>query len=58
MFLAFDPNGDGTFAGAGTIGTVWSIEGNVSNRVAIMHRPSDSTVINGFGKLTQAMFSP
>jgi hypothetical protein len=58
MFLAFDPNGDGTFAGAGTIGTVWSIEGNVSNRVAIMHRASDSTVINGFGKLTEAMFSP
>jgi hypothetical protein len=58
MFLAFDPNGDGTFGGAGTIGTVWSVEGNVGNRAAIMHRPSDSTVINGFGKLTAAMFSP
>jgi len=58
MFLAFDPNGDGSFSGAGTIGTVWSIEGNVGNHVAIMHRPSDSTVINGFGKLTSAMFSP
>jgi hypothetical protein len=58
MFLAFDPNGDGTSTGTGTIGTVWSIEGNVSNRAQIMHRASDNTVINGFGKLTTAMFSP
>jgi hypothetical protein len=58
MFLAFDPNGDGSFSGSGTVGTLWSIEGNVGNRVAIMHRPADSTTINGFGKLNAAMFSP
>jgi len=58
MFLAFDPNGDGTAAGAGTVGTVWSIEGNVSDSVKIMHRAADSTTINGFGKLTATMFAP
>lgn len=58
MFLAFDPDGDGTASGSGTVGTVWSIEGNVSDTVKIMHRASDSTTINGFGKLTAAMFAP
>jgi hypothetical protein len=58
MFLAFDPNGDGSSTDSGTVGTVWSIEGNVSDTVRIMHRPADSTVINGFGKLTAAMFAP
>lgn len=58
IFLAFDPNGDGSFSGDGTVGTVWSIEGNVGNHVAVKHRPADSTTINGFGKLTAAMFSP
>jgi hypothetical protein len=58
MFLAFDPNGDGSASGAGTVGTVWSIEGNVSDTVKIMHRASDSTTINGFGKLTATMFAP
>ncbi len=57
IFLAFDPNGDGSSDGAGTIGTVWSIEGNVTNRVKIVSRPSDSTFINGYGKLTEAMFT-
>jgi hypothetical protein len=50
MFLAFDPAGDGG------IGTVWSIEGNVGNRVRVMSRPADSTVLNGFGKLRVSMF--
>jgi hypothetical protein len=58
MFLAFDPNGDGSFDGAGTAGTVWSIEGNVGDRVKIMHRTAADPIINGFGKLTLAMFSP
>lgn len=58
MFLAFDPSGDGSSSGSGTVGTVWSIEGNVGNQVAIMARPANSTVINGFGKLTPAMFAP
>ncbi len=58
MFLAFDPDGNGTSSGSGTVGTVWSIEGNVNNQVAIMHRPANSTVINGFGKLTPEMFEP
>src|SRR6185436_8451011 len=52
MFLAFDPNGDGSSTGTGTVGTVWSIEGNVSDTVKVMHRAGDSTIINGFGKLT------
>lgn len=56
IFLAFDPAGDGTFDGAGTIGTVWSIEGNVSGKVAVMHRTSDNANIKGYGKLTLAMF--
>lgn len=56
MFLAFDPGGDGTFAGAGSSGTVWSIEGNIDNEVAIMTRPGDSTFINGFGKLRLSLF--
>lgn len=55
-FLAFDPDGDGSFAGAGGPGTVWSIEGNVGNHVRVMHRAADDPVINGFGKLTLAMF--
>lgn len=55
-FLAFDAAGDGSFSGAGATGTVWSIEGNVSNHVRVMHRPANSTVINGFGKLTLSMF--
>ncbi len=58
MFLAFDPNGDGTSSGSGTVGTVWSIEGNVGNQVAVMSRPANSTAINGFGKLTPEMFEP
>jgi Putative metal-binding motif len=58
MFLAFDPNGDGTSSGSGTVGTVWSIEGNVGNQVAVMSRPANSTTINGFGKLTPEMFDP
>jgi hypothetical protein len=63
MFLAFDPNGDGTFSGSGAagtlpVGTVWSIEGNVSDTVKVMHRAGDSTTINGFGKLTATMFAP
>jgi hypothetical protein len=58
MFLAFDPNGDGTSTGSGTIGTVWSVEGNVSHHNSIMHRASDNPVINGYGKLTLSMVSP
>ncbi|HZJ65476.1 MAG TPA: hypothetical protein VFD36_18325, partial [Kofleriaceae bacterium] len=58
MFLAFDPSGDGTSSGTGTTGTVWSIEGNVSDTVKVMHRAGDSTTINGFGKLTATMFAP
>jgi glutamate synthase domain-containing protein 3 len=58
MFLAFDPAGDGTFAGAGAGGTVWSIEGNVGDRVQVKHRSGTDTVINGFGKVTEAMFLP
>ena len=58
VFLAFDPDGDGSSSGAGTIGTVWSIEGNVGNRVAIKYRPSDSSTLFGFGKLAAHMFAP
>jgi hypothetical protein len=58
MFLAFDPNGDGSSTGTGTVGTVWSIEGNVSDTVKVMHRAADNSVINGFGKLDLSMFQP
>jgi hypothetical protein len=36
---------------------VWSIEGNAGNRVVVIPRASDNGVINGFGKLTEAMFT-
>jgi hypothetical protein len=58
MFLAFDPNGDGSASGAGTIGTVWSLEGNVGHHNSVMHRATDNPVINGYGKLTLEMVSP
>lgn len=58
MFLAFDPSGNGTSTGSGTIGTVWSIEGNVNDTVKVMHRAADDTLINGFGKLDLSMFQP
>ena len=58
IFLAFDPSGDGHDGGGGT-GTIWSIEGNVANdQIRIVPRPVDSAVVNGYGKLTDAMFMP
>lgn len=56
MFLDFDPNGNGTKTGAGTTGTVWSIEGNVNDTVMVMARDPANTTINGYGKLDLAMF--
>lgn len=58
MFLAFDPHGDGSSSGTGTVGTVWSIEGNVNDTVKVMHRAADDPIINGFGKLDLSMFQP
>ena len=52
MFLAFDPNTNGG------VGTVWSIEGNVSDNVKVMSRAANNSIINGFGKLDLSMFQP
>src|SRR5262249_25158702 len=52
MSLALDPNGNGG------VGTVWSIEGNVSDNVKVMTRAANNAFINGFGKLDLSMFQP
>jgi hypothetical protein len=61
MFLAFDPNGDGSYTGADTVnvpavGTVWTIDGNNGQQVRVVPHPGNTSFILGYGRLARWMF--